>query len=236
MSKVELHNEDCFDTISKLPNESVDLILTDIPYCVSMDNNFQTMKDRKGRNGIDFGEWDKTFDVRQLGLLTRVLKPNGSVVIFHSFEQYSDVRCAMENAGLVCKDKILWQKTNPMPRNRDRRYICDCEIASWYTFPKAKWTFNRQNDTYESMVMQYPSESGSAFKRYHPTQKNVKLMQKLVQIHSNEGGVVFDPFMGSGTTGVACVSTNRDFIGVEVDKKYFDTATKRIKESNNKLF
>jgi site-specific DNA-methyltransferase (adenine-specific) len=61
-------------------------------------------------------------------------------------------------------------------------------------------------------------------------------MQKLVLIHSNEGDVVFDPFMGRGSVGIACASTNRDFIGVEVDKKYFDIASKRIKESNNKLF
>lgn len=235
MSMTELINGNCFEYISKIPKGSIDLILTDIPYIVSTTNNFATMKDRTGRNGIDFGAWDKDFDVSQLSTLVPLLSLNGSIVLFHSFEQYGVVRKTFEGAGLVCKDKIIWQKSNPMPRNRDRRYICDCEMASWYTRRGAKWCFNRQNPIYESMVMRYPSESGGAYKRYHPTQKTLSLISYLIKIHSNEGDVVLDPFMGSGTTGVACANNNRSFIGIELCEEYYNIASERINVARSNL-
>ena len=110
-----------------------------------------------------------------------------------------------------------------MPRNRDRRYITDFECAIWFTMPEAKWVFNRQSDTYER-----PKYVGSIEKGLHPTQKNLGLMEWLVKIHSNENDLILDPFMGSGTTGVACINTNRKFIGIELDEKYFNIARNRI--------
>lgn len=184
------------------------------------------MKDRKGRNGIDFGEWDYGFKEESLFDLTPKLKPGGSMIVFHAFEQYTLVRDALKS--LIPKDRLIWHKTNPMPRNRDRRYISDIEMFSWYVKPGDKWTFNRQNTTYDGSVLSYPSESGGGFKRYHPCQKNVKMLEELLKRHSNPGNMVFDPFMGGGSTGVACVNTDRDFIGVELDKDYFKTAEERI--------
>ncbi len=184
------------------------------------------MKDRNGRNGIDFGEWDYGFKEESLFDLTPKLKPGGGMIVFHAFEQYTLVRDALRN--LIPKDKLIWHKTNPMPRNRDRRYIGDIEMFSWYVKPGDKWTFNRQNTTYDGSVLSYPSESGGGFKRYHPCQKNVKMLEEILQRHSNPGDIVFDPFMGGGSTGVACVNTGRNFIGVELDKDYFKAAEERI--------
>lgn len=226
---MQLINDNCFNVLSEIKDESIDLILTDIPYNISRDNNFKTMKDRQGRNGIDFGEWDYGFKEESLCGLTPKLKPGGSMVVFHAFEQYALVRDALKN--LIPKDKLIWHKTNPMPRNRERRYIGDIEMFSWYVKPGAKWTFNRQNDAYDGSVLSYPSESGGGFKRYHPCQKNVKMLEELLKRHSNPSDMVFDPFMGGGSTGVACVNTGRDFIGVELDKDYFKAAEERIKEA-----
>ena len=131
----------------------------------------------------------------------------------------------------MLKDKLIWEKTNTMPRNRDRRYISNIEILSWYVKPKNKWTFNRQNGKYESSVLKYPSESGGGFRRYHPTQKNLKMIEYLIKIHTNENDVVLDPFMGSGTTGVACMNLNRRFMGIELDESYFNIAKNRIEEA-----
>lgn len=230
MPKIDIINEDCFKVIQQfIENDfKVDAIITDIPYQISVDNNFKTMKDRTGRNGIDFGEWDKEFDCSSLGIFSKILKPNGSIVLFHSFEQYADVKKTFEDNGLECKDRIIWEKTNPMPRNRDRRYISNCEMGSWYVMKKAKWTFNRQDEKYQKMIFRYPSESGGGFKRYHPTQKNLELMKEIVAIHTNENDIVFDPFAGSGSTGVACKNLNRNFIGIELDKKYFEIAKERL--------
>lgn len=227
----KIYNENVFDELSKIPDESVDLIFTDIPYNVSRDNNFKTMKDRQGRNGIDFGEWDKDFDERQLKQLERILKKGGSLFTFHAFEQYETIREVLD--GLVVKDKIIWQKTNPMPRNRDRRWISDIEIASWFVKKGDKWTFNRQDEKYEKSVLQYPAESGGGFKRYHPTQKNLKLVEYLIKIHSNEGDIVLDPFLGGGTTAIACMNTSRNYIGFEIDEKYYHVANDRINSHIN---
>ena len=230
MPKIDMINDDCFNVIQQFieNNFKVDAIITDIPYQISVDNNFKTMKDRTGRNGIDFGEWDKEFNCSSLGIFSRILKPNGSIVLFHSFEQYIEVKNTLENNGLECKDRIIWEKTNPMPRNRDRRYISNCEMGSWYVMKKAKWTFNRQDEKYQKMIFRYPSESGGGFKRYHPTQKNLELMKEIVSIHTNENDVVFDPFAGSGSTGVACKELNRNFIGAEIYENYFNIANERI--------
>ena len=89
---------------------------------------------------------------------------------------------------------------------------------------------------YQKMIFRYPSESGGGFVRYHPTQKNLKLMEELVKIHTDENDTVLDCFMGSGTTGVACVNTNRNFIGIELDDNYFKIAEERINNSKSSIF
>ena len=225
---------DCIELLHKIPDDSIDLILTDIPFNISRDNNFKTMKDRTGRNGIDFGEWDKNFDESCLFKFVPKLKKGGSLVVFHSFEQYN-LLLDIFNGKLIHKDRFVWEKTNPMPRNRDRRYISNIELCSWFVKDGAKWTFNRQNTSYDGCVLRYPSESGGGFKRYHPCQKNVKMLEELIKRHSNENDIVLDPFMGSGSTGVACLNTRRNFIGVEADESYFNIASQRIKEINNEI-
>lgn len=226
--RYKLYQGDCLNIIKNIG--MVNCIITDIPYNISKKNNFKTMKDRTGRNGIDFGEWDKEFEEKNLIQFIPLIKSGGSFVLFHSFEQFGKLKEIFENNGLVFKDKIIWEKTNPMPRNRDRRYISNIEILSWYVKPKNKWTFNRQNEKYEGSVLRYPSESGGGFKRFHPTQKNLKMMEYLIKLHTNENDLILDPFMGSGSTGVACMNLNRKFIGIELDENYFNIAKDRIEE------
>lgn len=218
---------DCLEVMKKIPDEAIDLILTDIPFNISKSNNFKTMKDRQGRNGIDFGEWDKQFNELDLSILPYKLKPNGSLVVFHAFEQFYLLKCLFEQ-DLELKDRLIWEKSNPMPRNRDRRYINNIEMASWYVKKKSKWVFNRQSEKYDTCVLKYPSESGGGYKRFHPCQKNLEMISELIKRHSNPNDLVFDPFMGSGTTGVAALNTGRNFIGIELDENYFKIAKERI--------
>ena len=83
MSQIDLYNGDCLEVMQQLIDKGVkvDAIITDIPYQISVDNNFKTMKDRNGRNGIDFGTWDKEFDCSTLSIFSKLLNPNGSVVL-----------------------------------------------------------------------------------------------------------------------------------------------------------
>ena len=216
---INLFNGDCLEVMKGIPDGSVDLVLTDPPYNIARDNNFHTM----GRAGIDFGEWDKGFDLfSYIDEVYRVLDRNGSFIVFNDWKNLGDIVKHAEKLGFVTKDMLRLEKTNPMPRNRDRRYITDYECAIWFTMPKAKWIFNRQDDKY-----QRPKFVHSIDKGLHPTQKSLKLMEELVKIHSNENQVVVDCFMGSGTTGLACKKLNRKFIGIELDETYFNIAKER---------
>ena len=205
--------------------KDIDLILTDPPYNVSTKDNH--LWGLRGRQGLDFGEWDahSIEPADWIPLAAGTLSENGSMIVFCGIRQAGCIIDAMEKSGLKFKDCIRWIKTNPMPRNRDRRYVVDYEFAVWGA--KGKWTFHRQNDTYDRPEIRcsYPA------KRVHPTQKPVQLMEDLIRRHTNVGDTVLDPFMGSGTTGVACQNLGREFIGIEKDAGYFATARDRLQLS-----
>ena len=214
---------DCLERMKEIPDGSVDAVLTDPPYNISRENNFHTI----GRAGIDFGEWDKGADIfTYIGEVSRVLDKNGSFVVFNDWKNLGDIVRFAETCGFETKDMLRLEKSNPMPRNRDRRYITDFECAIWFTKKGAKWVFNRQDENY-----QRPKFVHSIDKGLHPTQKSVKLMEELVKIHTNENQLILDCFMGSGTTGVACKNLNRKFIGIELDETYFNIAKERIENT-----
>ena len=231
---INLMKGDCLELMKDIPDGSVDMVLTDPPYNIAKDNNFHTM----GRTGIDFGEWDKGFDLfSYIDELPRICSKDANVVIFNDWKNVGDIARYAESKGFVIKDMLRWEKSNPMPRNRDRRFIVDYEVAVWLTMPKAKWVFNRQNDTYDRPCFK-GSLTPASEKTEHTTQKPLWLMEDILKTLSNVGDTVLDLFMGSGTTGAACINTNRNFIGIELDDNYFNIAEKRIKETldNKKEF
>jgi len=222
LEEIKLMQGDCLELMKTIADKSVDLCLTDPPYNIARNNNFATMD----RAGIDFGEWDKGFDLfSYIDQVSRILKKDGSFVVFNAWRNLGAIADYAEKQGFETKDMIRLEKSNPMPRNRDRRYITDYECAIWFVKKGAKWTFNRQDSKYQRPKFVAGIESG-----LHPTQKNLKLMQELVKIHSNQEDTVIDPFMGSGTTGLACKNLGRKFIGIEQDANYFEIASKRIYE------
>lgn len=224
---INLMQGDCLELLKNIPDGSVDLILTDPPYNLAKANNFRTM----GRTGIDFGEWDKGFDLfSYIDGLSRVCTKDANVVIFNSWKNIGEIAKYAESKGFVIKDMLRWEKSNPMPRNRDRRFVIDYEVAIWLTMPKAKWVFNRQNETYDRPCFK-GSLTPSSEKTEHTTQKPVWLMESIIKTLSNESQTVLDMFMGSGSTGVAAKNLNRSFIGIELDEKYFEIAKERIENA-----
>ena len=223
---VKLINGNAIDFMKILGDESIDAIITDPPYGISRDNNFTTM----GRAGIDFGEWDKDFDLTNwIKVAAPLLKKGGNIVIFNDWKNMTYITKSLEDNGFEVKDLIRWKKTNAMPRNRDRRFITDYEVAVWAVKKGGKWTFNRLSETYEiPEIVGGVTPKSEKIYGGHPTQKPIYVMKWLIERLTNECELVLDPFMGSGTTGVACKELNREFIGVELDENYYNMAYNRI--------
>jgi len=229
---MELFNADAYKKVSDLIKEGVTVnhIITDPPYNISKDNNFTTMK--KPRAGVDFGNWDRgEFDLYSwIPEYAKILDRNGSMVIFCSYRYISYIIDALESddAGMVVKDVLVWQKSNPMPRNIQRRYVQDMEFAVWGVKKNAKWVFNKPDDKpYLRALFNTSLVSGSE-RLGHPTQKSLRLMEDIISIHTNPNDVILDPFMGSGSTGEAAIRLGRKFIGIEFETKYYEMARKRL--------
>lgn len=234
MNKLELINADSYEYVKVLKNKNVkvDHIITDPPYNISKDNNFGTL--RIPRTGVNFGEWDSgEFDLYSwIPEYTQLLNKNGSLIIFCSYRYISYIIDVIESEDvqMVVKDIIVWQKSNPMPRNINRRYVQDMEFAIWAVKKKSKWVFNKPDDVpYLRALFKSSVVSGNE-KLNHPTQKSLKMMQELISIHTNPDELIMDPFMGSGTTGEAALRSGRRFIGIEIDNKYFEMAKNRLEE------
>lgn len=232
LDKYLLFNADAYALAEKLYTDGVKVnhIITDPPYNISQDNNFNTM--RTPRVGVDFGEWDRgQFDLYSwIPLYSRLLDPNGSMVIFCSYRFISNLIDILESkeANMIVKDIIVWQKSNPMPRNIDRRYVQDMEFAIWAVKKNSKWVFNRPDGTsYLRALYNTPLVSGKE-KLGHPTQKSLQLMKNIISVHTNPGQIILDPFMGSGSTGDAALQLGRKFIGIEKEERYYTLSTLRL--------
>lgn len=230
-SDFSIYNEDSNVFIEELlkSNILVDHIITDPPYNISTENNFKTM--RNPRSGINFGKWDHNFDLLNwIEDYSKLLKKDGSIIIFCSYKYLSFIVEKLESLSINVKDVLIWRKSNPMPRNLNRRYVQDMEFAIWGVKKNAKWVFNKPEEIpYLRSMFEAPVVSGYE-KTGHPTQKSLVIMENLIKIHTNENQLIIDPFMGSGTTGVASIKLKRKFIGIEKDPRYYLMAEKRILE------
>ena len=137
---INLLKGDCLELLKTLENESVDALITDPPYNIARKNNFKSM----GRAGIDFGDWDKGFDLTSwIAVAVSKIKKGGNVVIFTDWKNITPIVEELEKNECVVKDMIRIEKSNPIPRNRDRRFITDYEVAVYGVKKGGKWTFNR---------------------------------------------------------------------------------------------
>ncbi len=229
--------DDAYSKIHELQKSGivVDHIITDPPYNISQDNNFSTMKSAK-RQGVDFGEWDKEFDLTSwISDYEKILDKNGSMIVFCSYRFISKIIDKIEDSGMIVKDILQWRKSNPMPRNIDRRYVQDTEFAIWAVKKGAKWIFNKPSDApYLRAQFTAPIVAGKE-RTIHPTQKSLYVMEQIVQIHTNPGQIILDPFMGSGTTGVAALRNNRKFIGIELEDNFFELCISKIVGDDDSL-
>lgn len=212
---VNLMQGDCLELMKEIPDNGIDFTLTDIPYdAVNRKSN--------GLRNLDKGAADEcTFDlVEFLDEVYRVTK--NSICVFCGKEQFSTIYAYFaEKKGTV--RPIVWEKSNPSPMNGQYIYLSGVEFAVWFKKSGA----NVFNAHCKNTVFKYPNGRS----KLHPTEKNHELLKELILDNTNFGNIVFDPCMGSGSTGVACVNTDRSFIGIELNEQYFEIAKLRINEA-----
>ena len=213
-----IYNCDCLEGMKQIPDGSVDLVVTDIPY------NEVNRSDNGLRNLNKEYADIATFDLTSL-TETLCRKANGSIYMFCGIEQVSTIRAIMVKLGLSTR-VIVWEKTNPSPMNGEFIWLSGIELCVYGK--KSGAVFNHKC---RNTVLRYPCGTHEI----HPTQKPVNLMRNLVLTSSNAGDTVLDPFMGSGTTAIACIREKRHFIGFELCKDYYDKAVKRIKAEQAQL-
>lgn len=222
-NNIKLYLGDSKEVLKKLEANSIDTVITDPPYNISRKTNFHTMKGHRGTS-MDYGEWDKKADILSwINQLPRILKQGGNIVIFNCWENLGEIAKIMRENNIEPKRCLVLNKSNPAPFNRDRLFVNDVEFAIWGVYGK-KWVFNRE-EKLEKCILNTTVQS----KKFHPTMKDIKVIEKLVRILSNEGDTILDPFMGSGTTGMVCKKTGRKFIGIELEEEYIKIAMVRIK-------
>jgi site-specific DNA-methyltransferase (adenine-specific) len=161
-----------------------------------------------------------------ISLALRVSREGAMVCLFSDWRQLPATTDAMQSGGAIWRGIAVWDKLNSRPIAD--RFGAQAEYIVWGTNGPRNMDMKDKNATYLPGVFRHTAPS--PIKREHMTQQPVELMQQLIQV-ARPSEVVLDPFMGSGTTGVACVEAGRKFIGIEIGEHYFDIACKRIEES-----
>lgn len=244
---VKLINDDCIKAMKKIPDNSIDMVLCDLPY------------------GTTECKWDKVIDLTELwNDYKRVVKTNGAIVLFSGQPFTTDL--IISNRRMF-RYEWIWKKSSStgylnakkMPlKNHENILVFYEKLPTynpqwWYSKPYYRERFSTLSTVYHKSPPVKPSFSQDGrrypldvieFKtvgaknkteRYHPTQKPVELLEYLIETYTNEGETVLDNCMGSGSTGIACINTNRNFIGIELDGDYFNIAKQRIEQTENTI-
>ena len=237
---MELIQGDCLEVMKNIPSASVDMILCDLPY------------------GTTHNKWDTRLNMGKLWeQYKRIIKDNGAIVLFSQmpftaalvmsnpkmfrYEWIAEKSLATgflnakrmpmkahENILVFYKKLPTYnaQMTKGKPYSITRRYTGGHYLHNFESIETKNEGTRCPRDVLRGLWQPY-----CGGKMYHPTQKPVPLLEYLIKTYTNEGETVLDNCMGSGSTGVACVNTKRDFIGVELDENYFDIARRRINDT-----
>lgn len=221
---IQLLQGDCLELMKDIPAGSVDMVLADPPYGIGFQSQWKKNK----------AEWkpkiinDKAPFVDFIPLLKRILRPRSCVMVFTRWDVQQRFIDAMERAGLRIKSVLIWDKQIHGMGDLKRAYASRYESILFHSEDDFSFNGKRPQDIISARRV-LPQNL------LHPNEKPVELLETLINQCTSRDGIVLDPFMGSGSTGVACVNTGRNFIGMELDPGYFETACRRIEEAERSV-
>lgn len=226
---------DSKEVIKRIPDNSIDFILTDPPYNIGKHSTGNIPLPGRSAINNDLADWDLIdFNPEEWAdEFIRILKPKGNLFIFTTYNQLG--------RWYDCLDKrfdtsnfMIWHKTNPAPKIFKAGFLNSCEMVFTCWNKGHVWNFISQSEMHNFVESPICSRPERLSNPKHPAQKPISILKKMIRIASNPDDIVFDPFMGVGSTGVAALQEERKFIGVEINKSYFDAAKERIeKEMEN---
>ena len=222
-----LHLGDCLEVMKKIKSKSIDLVITDPPYeFIKKNPTYGGIYDKEKKRHLV--EIDNIFGITYnpnafLQELKRVSKKFNAYIFTNKNLLEIYIKFARENKYRW--DIMIWSKPNPVPCNNGH-YLIDKEYCMFIRESGAPFNSKLGYANYFTFMI-YPI--GKKETR-HPTEKPLIFIEKFINISSNENDVVLDAYLGSGTTSIACINTNRKYIGIELNEKYFNDAKERIKE------
>lgn len=213
----QLMQGDCLELMKTIPDGSIDMVLTDPPYGMNYQSNRRVSTEKFDKIAQDSGlGWLGDFCYE----MHRVMKADSAAYVFCSWHKVDVFKVALERHFKI-KNLLVWVKNNHGSGDLRGAYAPKHEFVFFVHKGRCLLRDGRRPD-----VLDYAKVSGS--KLVHPTEKPTELLSRLVKDASDEGDTVLDPFMGSGTTGVAAKKLGRNFIGIELDPNYFQIAKDRI--------
>lgn len=257
-------NGDCVSEMKKLPDSSVDLVIADPPYNLSKGNalkwdNSQKLNGMGGNWNKVMVDWDNmTFqdywDFTQAWLIEvkRVLKPTGSIWVYGTYHNIGVINVLFQKIGIEIINEIIWYKRNSFPNLSGRRFTASHETLLWGHVggTKRKYTFNYEDIKKRHFpedllkkpgkqmrtVWDIPNNKESEELKFgnHPTQKPIRISERIILSTSKPNEIILVPFCGSGTECVAAIKLDRNFISFEIDKPYIEIANKRIEFEKSK--
>ncbi|MFA6867137.1 MAG: site-specific DNA-methyltransferase [Clostridia bacterium] len=235
IGNTKLYNQDNRKIFDQIPDKSIDLILTDPPYNISKYSTGNISLPNRTPLNNDIASWDRVevnpFDYIQH--FKRILKPTGNIFIFTTYNCIGKWHEVFDE-HFDTTQFMVWHKTNPTPNIFKKSFLNSCELIICFWNKGHTWNFSNQKEMHnfiESSICMGPERLKDP---KHPAQKPIKILQHLIEIASNENAVVFDPFMGVASTGIAALKTGRKFYGCEIQKEYYLASIERIKNFYSK--
>ncbi|MDD3803327.1 MAG: site-specific DNA-methyltransferase [bacterium] len=245
---VWLYQSNCIEfmdaLIRKYPEGKFDMIFADPPYFLS-NGGISCHAGKMVK--VDKGDWDKSqgpelnheFNKAWLSRCQKLLKHNGTIWVSGTHHVIHSVGFAMQQLGMKLLNDITWEKPNPPPNLSCRYFTHSTETIIWAAKnEKSRHLFNydkmREINYGKQMKTVWTMTSANGDEKNlgkHPTQKPIQLLERIILASTNENDLIFDPFSGSSTTGVAAIKHKRKFVGCELEKEYIDLSIKRLEKA-----